>query len=404
MEWIFLGILVAFFFGTIALLMGLMLLFPVTRWIILGLAFSAIVATLFFIGGTKTMWIPIGLGIGVIGIIILFPLFVWGVLAPSNRFFTFVKEGTAKIVVKADQYNKTLIQWKDYTLDDEGNVVKDGTRKKGRTYREPRHLFGGLRFYGLWPLLDIYTYRLRWTSIRQDGAISPHDEMLDYALLKDHLYLVKIDRAEDKDMVPLDIELLVTMRVVNPYRAIFRVQDWVEMVLGRMKPLFRQYVAENTFKQLVERKQQAGGELWERLLKTGEIKLFRNEYGIEVREGGVEMKDITPPPQYQEAATRKYLAEREKERITVEAEAEATRLKTVYEMIQKFGDLGKLVRTLEAVEKSPLSASLTVQAVPGLQEILRGVFGKPTEAITREEFRELREMVEGLTQRRRKGG
>ncbi len=39
---------------------------------------------------------------------------VFWVLAPTNRFFTFIKEGTAKIVVRGDQFEKALMRWEGH--------------------------------------------------------------------------------------------------------------------------------------------------------------------------------------------------------------------------------------------------------------------------------------------------
>lgn len=324
-------------------------------------------------------------------------LAIYDYFAPRNIFFTMVTEGTAKIVVKAGAFDKVLMQWKGYALDENGNIVPEGMFG----IKEPRHLLGGIRWIGLWPAKKIYIHRLRWTSVRADGTESYHDEDLDQVLLKEHLYLVKITEAEDKDMVPLSIFLFVTMKVVNPRKAIFNVQDYMEMVQGRIQPLFRQYAAGTTFRELTEKRQGIQDELWKKLEENKLIESFEKDYGILIKTGGIEIKDINPPKEYQEAATKRYKAERERERIIVEADAEAQRVKAIAEAdakkigilaeaeaariqkinkaVQKSGDLGKLVRTLEAAEKSPLAASLTVQSIPGLSETLKEIFGKSSE-------------------------
>ena len=254
-------------------------------------------------------------------ILLAIPFVYWG-LAPLNIFFTFVDEGTAKIVVKGGKFIKALIQWESHTFDrteteTKWNVVEEGTEARTTgavTHKESRHLFGGLRFYGLWPISDIYGYRLRWTSIRENGEASQHDEILDSVMLKDMIYFAEIRGAEEKNKIPLDIGLIITLRVINPYKALFNVQDWLELVLNRIKPLFRERVANNTYDELLVKKQKIGGELWKKLKEEKLIEEFENDYGIKIKEGGIEMKDITPPAIYQKAATQKYLAERESEK------------------------------------------------------------------------------------------
>lgn len=332
--------------------------------------------------------VPIAL-LGVLGILlalVLTPLvgfclvyFLW---APNDLFFTFVTEGMAKIVVKAGAFDRVLIQFKDHALRGECGLVTD--EKDHECDIVPyttthRRILGGLRYFGPWPLYYIYHYHLRWTSVHQDGTIAQHDEELDQVLLKDHIYLVQIKGAEDAGMVPLDIDLLLTMRVINPYKAIFKTQDWIEMVLGRMKPAFRQYVSAKSFEELVKAKQEAGEEIWKILDNSKDVKAFREEYGIDIADGGIEMKDVTPPLEYQQAATLEYLANMEKKKVVVGSEAEKARLENVYGTIRDLGETGRLVRTLEAAEKSPLAASLTVQAIPGLQEVMRGVFSQSSQ-------------------------
>jgi hypothetical protein len=168
-------------------------------------------------------------------------------------------------------------------------------------------------------------------------------------------------------------------------------------------------------------KQTAGGEMWNKIKEAGLIgKMedpedqrgeFINRYGVEVR--AIEIQDVSPPEGLQaiilaktkakkEAEAEKERAKGDKEAAIIRAKGEEKRLGTIYKKIQEFDDLGKLLRTLEAVEKSPLAASLTIQAIPGLPEILRGIFGKPPEEATLKEIRELREIVEKILKAQRK--
>jgi len=99
---------------------------------------------------------------------------------------------------------------------------------------------------------------------------------------------------------------------------------------------------------------------------------FEKEYGFKVE--AIEISKIDPAPEWREATLRETLAKRNREAVLVEADAESRRIEKVYGQIAQQGSTGKLIRTLEAVEKSPLAASLAVQAIPGVQEVMRGVF------------------------------
>lgn len=241
-------------------------------------------------------------------------------LAPNNLFWTLVEEGTSKAVMKGGQADKGLIQWKDHALDDDWNVVVGGGR----------HLFGGLRFYGIWPFKYIDTYGLRWTSVQENGEAVQHQELLDSVLLKEKIYAMRLAGAEDANRVPLNLDIFVTLKVINPYKARFIAEDYLELVLNRTGPLFREYVGGYTWEVLITLKQKAEGDIWNRLEEAGlitkfnaqgiveQLGEFERDYGVQIKDGGIEIKNITPPPEYQKASTQAYLADKEAKRIAGE--------------------------------------------------------------------------------------
>jgi len=182
------------------------------------------------------------------GIIIVIFLLIWYWLSPTNRWFTFVKEGTAKIVVRGDAFEKALIQWNGHTFDDGWNVIEDGKEKNGKIYMEPWHIFGGLRYYGFYPIKDIYGYWFKWSGVTENGEIVNHPrEYLDYSILKDDVYWMKVEQAEDKNLLPLDLELILTIRIINPRKAHFNVQNWLETVINRSKPAVRDVITNDKY-------------------------------------------------------------------------------------------------------------------------------------------------------------
>lgn len=138
---------------------------------------------------------------------------------------------------------------------------------------------------------------------------------------------------------------------------------------------------------------------------TGTDGEFEKRYGTQIR--AIQVRKIDPPPAYREQTLKGFTAEMEaeakiitakagKQATIITAQGESQRLQKIYKKIEKFGDIGKLIRTLEAVEKSPLAASMTLQAIPGLPEILREVFGKKPEDVTREDIKAIRAEIEKI--------
>lgn len=313
-------------------------------------------------------------------VIILCFLNIYFVFAPRGWFFTIVPEGQCKAVMKMGKLEKFLIQWEGHTFDKQWNVIPG----------EEHHLFGGLRWVGIPPFWEIYRYKFSWTGVDVNGEIVPHKkEELDYVLLMEDVYWAKIEMAEDKNLLPLDIELLITMRVINPYKALFRVQDWSEMIMNRIKPLFREYVGNITFDDLIKKKQQRGGEVYQKLVGTGLLEEFKNLYGVSIEDGGIEIKDVNPTtipgvPNPREATLRKYIAEKDREkalveadaeqqRISILADAERRRIKTVYGAVQDMGETGKLIRSLEMLEKSTGEGTRWVILPGGITEMISQV-------------------------------
>ncbi len=347
--------------------------------------------------------------------------------ARRNLFFTFVPEGRAKIVVRGDQFDKVLMQWEGYVFDDDGNVVptnkwvkkgevldvvevldRENGEVKIKRRRKPitgakiypskkKKCLGGLRFYGLWPLEDIYLYDFAWTNVLQDGTVQKHPKQtIDYVLLKVDVYWARVQKAEDSQMLPLDVELVLTIRVVNPYKTLFRVQNWLETVINRTEPAVRDVITEDTYEKWISEKE----DLADRIISDKEtqelLKELRSSFGVEVM--AIEVRSINPTTaeldEARKATLKKYFAEKERDRITVEADAERRRLKAVYKTIQQFGDLGKLVRVLEALEKSPGAGAKWV-ILPGLTDIISQVFpGRGSSSLTSDEARQIRELLE----------
>jgi hypothetical protein len=320
-------------------------------------------------------WAPFLYGWWHIGIFLILLLFTLGLLcptvyfgfAPMNIFWTFVYEGTAKSVVAGGQVVNMFVQKRGCKADEDGFIVALGPGEK-----DPQHLFGGLRFYGIWPFRDIYGYDFSWTSVSQQGEVKEHPkEHLDYILLMDDVYWFKVAEVEDADLIPIDLEGLLAIRIVNPYRALFRVQDWLEMVINRVKVEVRKVITENPYSELIKKREALGKAMFD------ELKSLRDElkdlYGVELLK--IEIKQINPHDEkIRELTLRKVTAEREREAIIVEADAEAKRIGTVYDAIRKAGPTGELLRTLEALEKSPENGSKWVVPMPNMADLLGRAF------------------------------
>ena len=307
----------------------------------------------FTVAGFTWMWF----GIGFIIMLLLTIPFVYRGLAVLGLFLTFVDEGTAKIVVRGNEFDKALIAWKDHHLDKETWDLREGEEEKGWF----RRLFGGLRFYGIPPFQKIFVYHFRWSHLHEDGTVRSHDEWIDYVLLKMDVYVIELplvlepgkeEATEDINGMPLGISVLLPISIVNPYRALFLPRRWLPVISGVVQTRVRRFVARYRYKEdLIDMtagegiekiqkkkglkgKEQAktGEDLWEKFWEELKEDLEREGaelvgedicfYGALIRKQGAGVLKIDPSPDYRKLTTRGYEAAQNAKTITITAEAE----------------------------------------------------------------------------------
>ena len=279
------------------------------------------------------MW-WIGIGILVIGILFV----LW-------KSFTIVEEGTAKAVMKLGKFDKIIFQWEGHWMDKDWSIWYEGEegapdRKKAENKVWGR-VFGSLWFYGIWPIHRIYEYTLRWTDlhrvIEKEGSIEKvqfHEEKLDHVLLKPAVYWTKIFSAETTppERIPVNIEVLVTMRVFNPYRFLFIAPPTpIEDVLARIDALIRERIAHLTVDKILRIRTETLWEGWEtedeKIPGLKEEKLIKEtlqRWGMKIAEKGVDVKKVEFPKGYAEALARR-------RQLELEAEAKRTEFRILSE-------------------------------------------------------------------------
>lgn len=260
--------------------------------------------------GIMRQWIGIGIGVGLIFLFLR---------------FTKVSEGTAKVVVRLGGFKKAVMAWKSYEFDKDWNVVAG----------KKRH-FGGLRFVGIWPFDKVYKYPFRWRGIELvEGReeVKFHERTIDYIFLKPDVYWTEIKAAETggppekPERIPLDLQFLVTMRVINPYKTLFRAPpNWLENVITRLNALFRDWVGTKTLDEILTIRKEPE-KLWGEFKEEPLIKMFSDEWGVQIEANGIQIRDVAIAEPYRGAAARRRQleleAEARKTRFEIEARARA---------------------------------------------------------------------------------
>jgi regulator of protease activity HflC (stomatin/prohibitin superfamily) len=225
-----------------------------------------------------------------------------------HPYFTIVKEGTAKVVLRLGAYRKVLLCWKGYEVDEDGNVIK--------TERQPLKLqFGGLRFVGFKRIDTLLVYKFRWKDIQLvDGREKEqfHEVERDWIIVRPDVYIITIENAETKkpERIPVNVKFTYTFRVINVRKAtLVAPPNWFENATVRLNAAHRTFVASHSFDELL-------------LLKERKVKLepkeidrefiedvLEKEWGIKTEDIGI--RDLELTPEYQRAAAAKRKAEME---------------------------------------------------------------------------------------------
>lgn len=244
------------------------------------------------------MFTTIAIGLGII----------LGILASVLRFTT-VKEGTAKVVFKGDSFHKILMSYEGYHMTGEWDVQKNGS-----FFTSPLQSFFGLYFVGFWPIHKIYTYNFEWAEMKQNKAgvyeVNHREAPTNFIYVKDFPYVGILDAAETKGGLPVDVRYVATIRVTNPYRALFKVDGWLGRTIAAVNSANRSFIGTKEFAELTSDNEE------KEVIKV-EISLLNQklaDYGVEIVKLETQAIDISGKAgeKAREATTLAYVAERQK--------------------------------------------------------------------------------------------
>lgn len=296
--------------------------------------------------------------------IVLSP-FIVKKLAELEKFWATCQEGQARPVTWNKQFSKFIMSYAGFCFEGElaepkfrrneaeyWEVVKDTRPQKKKSIKK---LFDGIYKIGLPPFAEIQRYKMTWIEWgypkKADGTVSiektpiPHEEIISHILVQDDVYFVRILSAETSEGVPFDISFLLTIKITNPYKAMYRVQHWLEAVTNQTEGTTRVFIGTKKASELFTLEENAdtkaigkGGlspTSSEKLLDALKERLadFKKEYGVSVHP--IQIQAVEPggsdAKKYRELLTRKYEAEKEAERTRIVADAEAYKIKKIAE-------------------------------------------------------------------------
>lgn len=256
---------------------------------------------------------------GIIGIIIvpiiafLVLYFVW---APNDVFGTFPEEGYATVIVRGLGFRKLFLKKKGFGFNDNWDVVP----VEYATIR-PREFLGMFLF--LWPFERLYVYKQKWVKYTEKEKPVEKEEVLRGALLKSYVYFVGLTNAEDSRQMPINVGIAVEMAIVNPYKALFQMQNWYGGITNFIQGEIRDEIRQRSYVEMIASGQTSLDIIFEKKLRDLVDKI-KEQYGVEILK--VKTVEISPAnKELIDASTRAAVAELKLKATKTDAEAQAIR-------------------------------------------------------------------------------
>jgi regulator of protease activity HflC (stomatin/prohibitin superfamily) len=141
--------------------------------------------------------------------------------------------------------------------------------------------------------------------------------------LRERFFDVEPQTTITKDNAPLSIDFLVYMKVVNPLPSVLEVEDFTGAARGIAMTTLRALVGDMLLDDVLAKRDQLNENL------QGKLDDVTNRWGIKVT--AVEIREIIPPRDIQDAMSRQMSAERLRRAVITEAEGKREAVVTIAE-------------------------------------------------------------------------
>lgn len=316
-------------------------------------------------------------------------------LSLFDIFFTQVKEGTVKAVMKGESFDHFLMHFKGHYLNDprRGWYVNSPDKPDWEVLDgEPKSAYAGWQlhwkllerfgvyWFGMWPFYKVLEYRFEWTEPKEDesGTQVPwhRSEPTRIIYVSAFVYWLKILTAEDSDGLPVDIHYLLTVKINNPYKARFGVTNWLARISADTNNAGKVWAGKHSIGQMNKEVSDVGGTAtsgFVEIMKNLNINLPTEHSDIGAQQSlgvtvlATSLQQVDPAgstaQEIREATTAKTVASMKADAVReaakgsadavrTAADAEKYRIQETYAEIAKHGELGALVQQLDAIKES----------------------------------------------------
>lgn len=199
------------------------------------------------------------------GLALTSPLWVDRLFADNGIIFTKPGEGTIQAVMRGNEFSHFVMAYSGHKFkgtgpdDERWEIIEDPNHKKN-----PLNIFGW-RLVGIPFAYTVYTYKLSWRELKQVGkeseVVPRTDELTNFAFASRFPYAMVLPdgetHGEDGEIIPVSLEYVAIIRITNPYKALFRNEDWPQIVESILNEVAKDYASSKSYEELI--KEQTSG-------------------------------------------------------------------------------------------------------------------------------------------------
>ncbi len=197
--------------------------------------------------------------------------------------------------------------------------------------------------------------------------VNPLTDRVNIVDLREQFLEIPHQVAITKDNAPISIDFIMFYKVIDPTMSVVQVRDFSGAALNIAATTLRSVVGDMSLDDVLSKREEMNGFLRVRLDEVTE------RWGVKVT--NVEVREINPPPQVQEAMTRQMSAERTRRAAVTEAEGQKRAAITVAEGQQEAMILQAEGQKQAAVLSAEGERQAAVLKAQGLSDALATVTG-----------------------------
>lgn len=328
----------------------------ITKWLSRNARKIALRAIIIVALGTLLYASPIaGIAVLVMLAVVMLALFFflpW--LAEEDILTTKVKEGTGKAIMRGNSFDRFVMSFEGYHLNDPKAPWFDPAvtpweriwhgKEHDREFDKRSWLlrYLGLYWVGMPWANSVRKYHFEWneTKTDQDGkkVIWARDAQTDFVYVSEFPYAVVADKAETQDLLQVDVLSIIGVRVWNPYLAEFNSEDWMTRITAAILRQSRNYVGGKKYAEL--KTDNAGTDFSGPVINLnanlpddvdGQPKGLRGRYGIEITTADIQDVELagSEKENVQKSAAKAFTAAQDALAVTTAADAQAHAIKVV---------------------------------------------------------------------------